>query len=298
MTNYYEILEIEDFASLEAVKDAHRRLALKYHPDRNKGDKSCEEKFKVTQDAYEHLNSFEKKQIYDEELTAMYAYEQAEPSYEFYSYPKAEPQQRYNRRRTYSYRFSWIIVLAFCSLVYHTVSNNSQAPDDYSVIYQNNNNSIQPLLRADNSPSGTTLDSEMISKDGRVLFTIGSSKQEVVAAQGRPFHVEVVSVFNKEVWSYNRSTISFEGGVVTGYNNADSNLNVTVKRADASAKVSSYSVGSSTDDVLAIEGVPEAVTKIMGSNEEIWTYGSAFITIRNHLVESYSDNANVLHFKK
>ena len=60
MTNYYEILEIEDFASLETIKDAHRRLALQYHPDRNKGDKSCEEKFKVIQDAYEHLNAFEK----------------------------------------------------------------------------------------------------------------------------------------------------------------------------------------------------------------------------------------------
>ncbi|HYK47718.1 MAG TPA: J domain-containing protein [Parafilimonas sp.] len=297
MTNYYEILEIEDFASLETIKDAHRRLALQYHPDRNKGDKSCEEKFKVIQDAYEHLNTFEKKQTYDEQLTAVYAYEQAEPSYEFNSYPEPEPQ-RYNRRKRYSYRFSWIIILAFSSLVYHTISNNSQVPDDYSIIYQNNSNSTQPLLRAENDQSRTAPGSEMISQDGRVLFTIGSSKQEVFVAQGRPFHVEVVDVFNKEVWSYNRSTISFEDGFVTGYNNADSNLNVTVKRADASAKVLSYSVGSSTDDVLTIEGVPEAVTKIMGSNEEIWTYGSAYITVRNHLVESYSDNANVLHVKR
>lgn len=63
--DYYEILEIERTASGEAIKKAYRKMALKYHPDRNPDDKNAEEMFKKINEAYQVLSDKEKRQIYD-----------------------------------------------------------------------------------------------------------------------------------------------------------------------------------------------------------------------------------------
>ncbi|XAO72523.1 MAG: J domain-containing protein [Candidatus Vidania fulgoroideorum] len=54
---YYDILGIDKNSSPEAIKKAYRRLAMKYHPDRNPGNKQCEEKFKQVKEAYEKLTN-------------------------------------------------------------------------------------------------------------------------------------------------------------------------------------------------------------------------------------------------
>jgi molecular chaperone DnaJ len=63
--DYYEILSISKNASGEEIKKSYRRLALKYHPDRNPGDKETEEHFKEAAEAYEVLRDPEKREIYD-----------------------------------------------------------------------------------------------------------------------------------------------------------------------------------------------------------------------------------------
>jgi len=63
--DYYEILEVSRSATLEEIKKAYRRLALKYHPDRNPGDKEAEEKFKLINEAYQVLGDEKKRAIYD-----------------------------------------------------------------------------------------------------------------------------------------------------------------------------------------------------------------------------------------
>ncbi|MEO5990822.1 MAG: molecular chaperone DnaJ, partial [Ferruginibacter sp.] len=63
--DYYEILEVTKTSSGEEIKKAYRKVAMKFHPDRNPGDKSAEDKFKEAAEAYEILNDPDKKAQYD-----------------------------------------------------------------------------------------------------------------------------------------------------------------------------------------------------------------------------------------
>jgi len=63
--DYYEVLGVSKTASKDEIKKAYRKLALKYHPDRNPDDKEAEEKFKEAAEAYEVLSDEDKKARYD-----------------------------------------------------------------------------------------------------------------------------------------------------------------------------------------------------------------------------------------
>jgi molecular chaperone DnaJ len=63
--DYYEVLGVSREATEQEIKSAYRKLALKYHPDRNQGDKTAEEKFKEAAEAYAVLADAEKRSAYD-----------------------------------------------------------------------------------------------------------------------------------------------------------------------------------------------------------------------------------------
>lgn len=64
--DYYEVLGVAKNASEAEIKKAYRKLAIKYHPDRNPGDKEAEEKFKEAAEAYDVLHDAQKRQRYDQ----------------------------------------------------------------------------------------------------------------------------------------------------------------------------------------------------------------------------------------
>ena len=64
--DYYETLGVSKNADSKDIKKAYRKLAVKYHPDKNKGDKAAEEKFKEASEAYAILQDSEKRSAYDQ----------------------------------------------------------------------------------------------------------------------------------------------------------------------------------------------------------------------------------------
>ena len=64
--HYYEILEVSRSATPDEIKKSCRKIAIKFHPDKNPGDKASEDKFKEAAEAYEILGNDEKRSRYDQ----------------------------------------------------------------------------------------------------------------------------------------------------------------------------------------------------------------------------------------
>src|SRR6202046_805992 len=64
--DYYETLGVSKKTPLKEIRQAYRKLARKFHPDLNPGDKTSEEKFKQVQEAYDVLSDAKKRQMYDQ----------------------------------------------------------------------------------------------------------------------------------------------------------------------------------------------------------------------------------------
>src|SRR5438105_10672995 len=64
--DYYEVLGVSRDSKADEIRKSYRRLARKYHPDLNPGDKAAEDRFKRVQEAYDVLSDSKKRQIYDQ----------------------------------------------------------------------------------------------------------------------------------------------------------------------------------------------------------------------------------------
>ena len=63
--DYYDVLGVSKDSDSSAIKSAYRKMAMKFHPDRNPGDTEAEKNFKEASEAYEVLSNNEKRQAYD-----------------------------------------------------------------------------------------------------------------------------------------------------------------------------------------------------------------------------------------
>ena len=99
--DYYQILGVSRDATTDEIKKAYRKLAAKYHPDKNPGDKSAEEKFKEINEAKEVLTDPEKRKLYDQFGKDWEYYKQAGAQGNF-DWSKYAQQQGGGRTYTYS----------------------------------------------------------------------------------------------------------------------------------------------------------------------------------------------------
>ena len=99
--DYYKVLGVPKNATLDEIKKAYRKLAVKYHPDRNKGDKNAENKFKELSEAYEVLKDSEKRKKYDSLGSSWNRFQQTGGNAQDFDWSNwfAQSQAR-NRRRT------------------------------------------------------------------------------------------------------------------------------------------------------------------------------------------------------
>lgn len=93
--NYYATLEVTETATQDEIKKAYRRLALKYHPDKNPGNAAAEAKFKEVNDANQVLSDADKRAQYDRERKLAEVKPQAEKK-------SAQPQYTTARAQTYT----------------------------------------------------------------------------------------------------------------------------------------------------------------------------------------------------
>lgn len=142
--NFYTVLGITQTATLQEIKLAYKRLALKYHPDRNPGSYIAEEQFKLVNSAYQTLSNSGKRARYDLRLMYQRQIVHHQQTYHNYRYqhtrPPASVSERYYRTREQNRRFSrkdlWLTlgfvagILSFAILL-KVVMDHISSQDNY-----------------------------------------------------------------------------------------------------------------------------------------------------------------------
>jgi outer membrane protein assembly factor BamE (lipoprotein component of BamABCDE complex) len=125
----------------------------------------------------------------------------------------------------------------------------------------------------------------------RGYFTLGSSKDEVLAVQGTP---DALDRLSGETWSYETSTVQFADDKVTEWHGSPigSALKVHLEprskpAADAAAQRGFYGPSATKDEVLAVEGTPTSIDKLSG---ETWSYGTSTIRFSNGRIAEYHNS--------
>jgi hypothetical protein len=124
-------------------------------------------------------------------------------------------------------------------------------------------------------------------------FTIGSSENDVRAVQGTPSSVN--KTYNGKSLGYEFSTVYFTNGVVSEYSNISNNLKICVSSSHSSNS-GVFSIGSSEDEVRAVQGTPTSINKTYNGKSLGYEFSTVYFT--NGVVSEYSNISNNLKIGK
>ena len=164
-------------------------------------------------------------------------------------------------------------------------------PDERVIEWADNANNLKVKLQPKSGQSATP-----------GYFTLGSSQDDVLHAQGTPDEITQYRALGKVIWSYGYSNVTFslpDERVIEWADNAN-NLKVKLQpKSGQSATPGYFTLGSSQDDVLHAQGTPDEITQYRALGKVIWSYGYSNVTfsLPDERVIEWADNANNLKVK-
>src|SRR5579863_3041704 len=273
---YYQVLGVEPGASLEEVKEAHRDLVKVWHPDRFVDDlrlqRKAQERLKEINEAYEQIlpdalpappDPMPAPEWPAQRFAPEVHYPASEPPVEDSELPPEPVRRRWGVSPQVAAAFA---LLGVTALIVVAVARNDDTRRTTAA-------AANVSREATDALEDTPLDVP--------TFTLGSTQEEVLSVQGSPTSVEVGR------WLYELSSVDFSEGRVDGYADISHNLHVRltpVGGAKAALARGAFTLGSTEDDVLAVQGTP---TSVEGRR---WRYDSSSVDFVDRKVESY-DNA-------
>ncbi|MDO1449966.1 DnaJ domain-containing protein [Rhodocytophaga aerolata] len=187
MADYYEILGVSRQASSQEIKSSFKKLALLYHPDRNPGNPSAEDKFKQINEAYQVLSDTNNKLIYDLKLNGQYipqapVYPEYEPRerrrYRYQQTPPEAYQPRFTKeqiRKVYIVGVLFFVGMFIFSFFLYTYMNKKTAVMHYeqALIYAADNRLYQAMSEVNKAIYFNDEYAEAYQKRGELQLVAG-----------------------------------------------------------------------------------------------------------------------------
>lgn len=278
----YDILGLERGASRQEVRQAYRDLAKVWHPDRFPNDPRLQRK---AQDELRRINEAYEKLQSARTIDFARVWQSARSKDPGSRAAKTErrshwqPAGRWIRwRRISAVRIAfWLSVAGGLALSYYLyrLASDTRPHQSQAALPS------APFAAEDPTPlvSSATTPKPVPAPTPRrppKFFTLGSSRQQVLEAQGKPTRSDDL------VWEYGSSKVFFQSGrVVTWYSAPTARLKVRLDPAGPVAAKSYFTVGSTKDEVLAVQGTPTEFTDTM------YKYGESRIRFNGGVVDAW-----------
>ncbi|GAB3026615.1 J domain-containing protein [Spirosoma pulveris] len=177
------------------------------------------------------------------------------------------------------------------------IHDNSLKPKASTHHYQTEQSvNDKPKTSTHHYQAEQSVNDKPIANNPAFYFTIGSTKDHVLELQGTPTAINKYEPLNKEVWKYGLNSITFNHGLVQEYSNFNNLLKVQLYTTFQS-DVNYFTLGSSKEHVLRLQGTPTAINKYEPLNKEVWKYGLNSITFEFNRVSEYNNFNRILKVK-
>ncbi len=282
MKNYYSVLGVKNFASINEVKTAYRKLAKKFHPDVNQGDKFFEKKFIEVQEAYETLKEEDKRLIYDQNLKSFLdsnsRYVTNQEDIPRNNNKKKEAETKANVRKPDNRKYHNLIRKQWSKLlnsgyfsfpvifiaIILTFSRSVDFKKRDNLINNQNSNLYIPDYKNTNKTQNSTVREmtvrEMIAQLSREQSNITEKKavylpREVSTSLDKDKNYEKLQSENESIMSYSNKE----------FVNIKNNQNAVNDNRHPIFQNSFFTIGSTKEEVLSVQGTPARVSKFSSS---------------------------------